>query len=196
MDINSDETTGPTDGDDNMIKDAFVKVVGKMFTMKVDPEGNILSVEGFDEIIKDIIDSAAVNEDMKLQMKVSLQDQFNEQQLKDEFSQALMIFPNKNVVVGDSWQKEYQRGGKIPAQFSTIYTVSASDDNRITLDAKTTISPVSKEMESKGRQTGTLLVDRKTGLVTSAQFKQQIDAGTTDLNLKINASGSITGKER
>ena len=40
----------------------------------------------------------------------------------------------------------------------------------VTLDAKTNIGSAGGEMEVKGEQTGTLLVDSKTGLVVNAEF--------------------------
>jgi hypothetical protein len=199
MDIDTDKPVDNMEGDDQMaiMKKLFTGIKGKAFTMKVDEEGNVLSVSGFDEIINSMIDSAGANEDMKLQMKVSLRDQFNEQELKDQFAQVFMIFPNKSVKPGDSWQKDYRRGGKIPANFSTTYTVKKMEADQVTLDAKTIIgSTVGGEMEVKGEQTGTLLVDSKSGLVLLAEFSQDMDAKTPDFGIKINGRGKIKGKER
>lgn len=198
MDIDTEKPVGNPGEDDqvNMMKNIFNRIKGKAFTIKADEEGNVLSVDGFDQIINGIVDSAGVNEDMKLQMRASLQDQFNEQELKDQFSQVFMIFPNKTVKPGDSWKKNYRRGGKLPADFSTTYTVKTMDEGRVTLDAKTIISSTGKEMEVKGEQSGTLLVDSKTGLVINAEFIQDMDAKTPDFGIKVNARGKIEGKER
>jgi hypothetical protein len=199
MDIDTDKPVDNISGDDQMamMKRLFAGIKGKAFTMKVDEEGNVLSVSGFDEIINSMIDSAGVNEDMKLQMKVSLRDQFNEQELKNQFAQAFMIFPNKKVKPGDSWQKDYRMGGKMPASFSTTYTVKKMEADQVTLDAKTIIgSAPGGEMEVKGEQTGTLLIDSKTGLVINAEFSQNMETKTQDLQIKINGKGKIKGKER
>lgn len=197
MDIDSNKPVDSAGiGEDNAMKNAFIKIVGKSFSIKVDEEGNVLSVNGFEEIIKDIIDAAGVNEDMKLQMRMSLQDQFNEQELKDQFAPIFMIFPNKAVKPGDSWQKNYRKSGKIPADFSTTYTVSKIENGQVTLGAKAIITSAGDEMEIKGEQTGTLLVDSKTGMVVSAEFKQGMDAKTADFGMKVNATGSVKGKEK
>jgi len=202
MDIDTDKpvdtiSEGENKGDQmSMMKKIFTGIKGKIFTMKVDEEGNVLSVSGFDEIINSMIDSAGVNEDMKLQMKVSLMDQFNEQELKNQFAQVFMIFPNKSVKVGDSWQKKYLMSGKMPANFSTTYTVKQIEGNQVTLDAKTAIAPAGGEMEVKGEQTGTLLVDSKTGLVLHAEFNQDMETKTGDFQITIHSKGKIKGKER
>ena len=197
MDIDSDKPVDSTaKGDDNTMKNAFTKIVGKSFSIKVDEEGNVQSVHGFEEIIKDIINAAGVNEDMKLQMRMSLQDQFNEQELRDQFAPFFMIFPNKVVKPGDSWQKDYRKGGKIPANFSTTYTVRKIDNDQLTLDTKAIITSAGEKMEVKGEQTGTLLVDSKTGMVVSAEFKQGMDAKMADFGMKVKATGSVKGKEK
>ena len=198
IDIDTDKPVSNMSEDDQMglMKKIFTGIKGKAFTMMVDEEGNVLSVSGFDEIIKSMIDSSGVNEDMKLQMKVSLRDQFNEQELKNQFAQVFMIFPNKSVKVGDSWQKDYRMGGKMPANFSTTYTVKKMEADQVTLDAKTIIAPAGGEMEVTGKQAGTLLVDSRNGLVINAEFSQNMETKTQDLQIIINGKGKIKGKER
>jgi Family of unknown function (DUF6263) len=198
MDIDTEKPVDNVSGEDPMtlMKKLFSGIKGKTFTMKVDEEGNVLSVTGFEEIINGMVDSAGVDEDMKLQMRVSLKDQFNEQELKNQFAQAFMIFPNKSVKVGDSWQKKFKMGGKMPASYSTTYTVKKMENEQITLDAKTTITSAEGEMEVKGEQTGILLVNSKTGLVVNAEFTQEMETKTQDFQIKINGKGKIRGKER
>ncbi len=49
-----------------------------------------------------MIDSLPLNESMKSQARASMKDQFNEQSIKDNFSQIFTIFPDKEVKVGES----------------------------------------------------------------------------------------------
>ena len=198
IDIDTDKPVSNMSEDDQMglMKKVFTGIKGKAFMMKVDEEGNVQSVSGFDEIINGMVDSAGVDEDMKLQMKVSLRDQFNEQELKNQFAQVFMIFPNKSVKVGDSWQKKYRMGGKMPADFSTTYTAKKMEGDQITLDAKTIIGSAGGKTAVSGEQNGTLLVDIKTGLVINAEFSQSMDTKTEDLAIKINGKGKDKGKER
>lgn len=198
MDIDTEKPVDNISGDDpmNLMKKLFSGIKGKAFTMKVDEEGNVLSVTGFDEIINGMVDSAGVNEDMKMQMRVSLRDQFNEEELKNQFAQAFMIFPNRVVKAGDSWQKKYNMGGKMPAAFSTTYTVKKMDNEQVTLDAKTTIGSAGGPIEVQGQQTATLLVNSATGLVVNAEFIQEMETKTQDFQINVNGKGKIRGKER
>jgi hypothetical protein len=203
MDINSEkpaEAVGEEDAKKNpaeMMSKIFSAIVGKSFNMQVNEEGNVLSVSGFDEIVNGLVDSVSANENMKMQIRASLKDQFNEQAVKDQFAQIFTIFPNKKVKVGDSWEKHFQVGGKMPAKFSTAYTVKHVEGNQVTLSAKSNISSAGEgEIQVNGDQTGTLLVNGETGLVLNAEFDQSIDTKVQGFDVKITGKGKINGKER
>lgn len=174
----------------------FAGIKGKEFTMKVDEEGKVLEVKGFEQIIHAMVDSIGMNEDMRNQMNISLKDQFNEQTIKDQFAQVFTIFPNKEVKVGDSWEKSFQMGGKMPAKYMTKYTVKEIEGDHVTLMANTTIGSDGGEMEIKGTQNGTLLVDGKTGLVLNAEFDQDMQTKVQDMEIKIKGKGEIKGMEK
>ena len=198
MDIDTDKPAAAASENENiegMMHRLFSKIKGNAFNMKVDEEGNILSVSGFDEIINGMIDSAGLNKEMELQMRASLNDQFNEQEMKNQFAHIFMIFPGKAVNPGDSWQRNYKIAGKVAADFSTTYTVKQKEGDHVTLDAKSVIGPAGGDMEVKGTQSGTLLVDSKTGLVLRAEFIQEMEAKVNDLQLTINSTGKVNGKE-
>ena len=50
-------------------------------------------------------------------------------------------------------------------------------------------------MEVKGSQSGTLLVNSKTGLVLNATFRQEMETNVNDLQVMINGTGKVTGSE-
>lgn len=202
MDIDSEKPVEPIDQAElkqnpmGMMSRIFSAIKGKSFSMQVDEEGKVLSVTGFDQIINGMVDSTGADENAKLQIRASLRDQFNEQAVKDQFAQIFTIFPNKKVKVGDNWEKHLQTGGKVPAKFLTVYTVKQIEGDHVTLNAKSNISSVGGEMLVTGDQTGTLLVDSKTGLVLNAEFDQLMDTKVQGFDVKITGKGKIIGKEK
>lgn len=202
MDIDSEKPVEPIDQAElkqnpmGMMSRIFSAIKGKSFSMQVDEEGKVLSVTGFDQIINGMVDSTGADENAKLQIRASLRDQFNEQAVKDQFAQIFTIFPNKKVKVGDNWEKHLQTGGKVPAKFLTVYTVKEIEGDHVTLNAKSNISSVGGEMLVTGDQTGTLLVDSKTGLVLNAEFDQLMDTKVQGFDVKITGKGKIIGKEK
>jgi Family of unknown function (DUF6263) len=177
-----------------MIGRMFAGIKGKSFTMKVDEEGKVLEVNGFEKIVTGMIDSIGAPEEARAQIQASLKDQFNDDMIKDQFAQAFTIFPNKEVKVGDTWQKTVSVRGKTPSNFITDYTVKAIDGDHVTLDSKTKITSGSGEMDLSGNQTGTLLVDSKSGLVIDASFNQDIKVKAQGVDVDTMGKGRIKGK--
>jgi len=198
MDIDTDKPVAATSENESMegiMQRLFSKIKGSSFTMKVDEKGNIQSVTGFDQIINSIIGSAGLNEEMALQMRASLKDQFSEQELKNQLAPVFVIFPDRVIKQGDSWERKYGITGKVPADFTTTYTVTQIDGDHVTLDAKSVIRPTGEEMQVKGKQTGNLLVNSKTGFVVNAAFQQEMETNANELQVTINGVGKITGNE-
>jgi hypothetical protein len=173
----------------------FTGIAGKSFLMKVNQEGEILEVSGFKEIIAGIVDSLTVPENIKMQLRASLQDQFNEQSTKDFFSNAFFIFPAREVKLGDSWKKTTMLGGKIGATQTATYTVTAVEGDIYTLGAESEFSSEGEQKVS-GTQKSTLLVDSRTGLLVNGDYEQKLQVEVEGTPLKITANGYIKGSER
>jgi hypothetical protein len=155
----------------------FGAMVGKSFTMKVDPEGKVIAISGLNEMGDAMVNSMGLNGEMKMQARQMFDQQFNEENMKQTFSQAFNIFPNKEVKVGDKWEKSVTMNGPMKADAKTVYTVKDINEKEVTLDAASDIDMGG----SKIKQTGTMQVDPVTGLVTKA-------------NLEQNMTGAINGK--
>lgn len=201
LDVDTDKPAPPMTDEEiqqnpmGLLTRAFSGIAGKSFIIKVDAEGKVLEVSGFEQIVKSMVDSFGI-ESIREQVQSSLKDQFSDQTIKDQFAQLFTIFPNKEVKIGDSWDKSYTVGGKMPAKFDTKFTVKAIEGDIVTLDTKTTISPseAGGMGEMKGSQTGTLLVDSKSGLVVNADFDQQMEVKTNGMSFDMHGKGKIKGK--
>lgn len=187
---NGDVTKDPL----GMMNKIISGIVGKKFIIKVDEEGKVLEVTGFDKILTDMVDSMGVDENVRQQVTASLKDQFNDQSIKDQFAQVFTIFPNKEIKVGDSWEKSYNTSGKMGATFTTTYTAKEIEGDHVTLAAKTKISSNKDGGEITGTQTGNIIVDSNTGLMINAEFDQQMEVKTQGQTVEVTGKGKIKGK--
>lgn len=166
-----------------MMEHMFYAVVNKSFTMTVDPEGKVTSVTGMKEMGDAVVASMKVNENEKAIFEQSFNSQFNEETMKESFSQAFHLFPNKAIKVGDTWDNAMNFGGMMAGSMKTTYTVKDIKDNKVTLDVNSTM-----EMNNnKGVQTGTMVLDKNTGLVLEGNLQQQTEGvlkGTTKMQIK------------
>lgn len=162
----------------------FKIVKGKSFTMQVNEKGEVVSVTGFDKIGEAVVAEANFPEEMKPMLRQNFQQRFNDDAVKQIFSQAFEIFPNKPVKIGDSWKTE---ATIMKQDISTVYTVKNIKGNRVFI---TGVSKIKSEGgKNSGIQTSKLIIDAKTGLMIDGAFDQKSDDGNS------TTKSRIVGKE-
>jgi len=169
-------------------------IIGKKFVIKVDEEGKVLEVIGFERIFTGMIDSMGLDEKAKEAAAASFKEQFNDQNIKDQFAQVFTIFPNKEIKVGDSWEKTYTTGGKMAATYLNTYTVKEIDGDHVSLTTKSKISSDGTGQDLSGTQSGNILVDSKTGLMISGEYDQDIQVKSGGQTVQVTGKGKIKGK--
>jgi hypothetical protein len=179
-----------------MVNRLFGAIRGQRFTMKVNAEGKVMEVTGFKNMAQAIADSMGLGEKEKAGMIEKFNKQFNEDATKEQFERFLYIFPNKEVKVGDSWQKTTTPRGPMGGKYTSVYTVSEIEGDMVTIEEKTKISPDKEEDKMSGDVTGTLVVDSKTGLVVNADQKMNITSTVGGLKTEVKAVSKIKGKAR
>lgn len=179
-----------------MVNRLLGAVKNQQFLMKVNAEGKILEVTGFQDMARSIADSFGLEGEKKQEMIQSFNQQFNEKSIKEQFEKVLYIFPNKEVKIGDSWEKKTLTSGPMVANYNSTYIVKDIEGDMVTLEEVTKIESDQEQMKLKGEQTGTLVVDSKTGLVVTADM--DISMATSGGGTKIDMKGKtkIRGKAR
>lgn len=198
FDIDSDKPVDNGDADITknplgMMNKVVSGIIGKNFIIKVDDDGKVLEVLGFEKILSDMVDSMGIEGDIKTQAEASLKEQFSNQSIKDQFAQVFTIFPNKEVKVGDTWEKSFSTGGKMAGNYNTKYTVKSIEGDHVALISDTKISSDNKEGGLTGTQTGNMIIDSKTGLMVNTEFQQDMKMTTQGITVNITGKGKIKG---
>ncbi|MBO9682542.1 MAG: hypothetical protein J7502_07740 [Flavisolibacter sp.] len=162
----------------------FKIVKGKSFTMQVNEKGEVVSVTGFDKIGEAVVSEAGLPEEMKPMLRQNFQQRFNDDAVKQMFTQTFEIFPNKPVKIGDSWKTNTNI---MKQEVSTVYTVKNIKDNRVFLTGTSKIK--SDDGKNQGTQTSKLIIDTKTGLMLDGAFDQKSEDGNS------TTKSRIVGKE-
>ncbi|MGZ8538171.1 MAG: DUF6263 family protein [Flavisolibacter sp.] len=179
MDFSSEKGTSASFDPLQIVSKMLSVIKGKSFTMKVNDKGEISDVDGFEEIGQTMVKEMNLPEASKAQMLAQFKSQFNDDAVKEMFSTAFNIYPDKPVKVGDTWQKTIK--GRDAKPVVTTYTVQEIKDGKVKLFAKST-SPID--------QRTTMIVNAKTGLVMDASINQKM-AGEK----KMTGTGRITSRE-
>jgi len=197
------DSAASTSADDfmQMMTNAFSGIIGKKFTMKVTETGKIEEITGFDEIVSSMLESMAVNEEMKNLISASLKDQFNSDKIKEAFAPMFSVYPNKEVKLGDKWNNTYDLSS-MAVQCKSEYIVKSFQGDNILIDVTSQMEPHGKidnpalsEMKMSGTQSGVMTLNSKSGLVVDAELTQHIETAGS-LKMKITGKTKMRGKEK
>ncbi len=171
-------------------------IKGKKFTMKVDAEGRITEVTGFEDMATDIVATLPGDEQTKEEVAAQFKEQFNEKSIKEQMERVWYLFPNKEVKVGDSWQKTSLTGGPMGQTYESTYTVKEIEGDMVTLGEKTTIKQSMEGADISGTITGESIIDSKSGLIVKGD--QDLKMTTTVQGTTFTTTGKIKilGKAR
>lgn len=193
------DKTATADDDKNpiqMVNRIFGAIKGQQFVMKISKEGKVEEVTGFTEMASAIADSMQLDEKQRAEMMAQFNQQFNEKGIKGQFERVLYIFPNKEVKVGDSWEKSTSVSGQMGGKYNSTYTVKEIEGDMVTLEEKTKIEGESNEADMEGKVSGVLVVDSRSGLVVNADQDVVIDIKKNGQSIVLNAKNKIRGKAR
>ncbi len=179
-----------------MMSKLFGAIKGKKFSMKVNPEGKVVQVSGFEHMGESIADSLEIDSTERAQLISQFNKQFNGEQIGGQLDRFWYIFPNKEVKVGDSWQKSSDISGELPGKYNSTYKVTEIEGDMVTLDEKTKIDSDQGKMKLKGEVNGTIVVDSRSGLVVNADQEMKITAEAEGKSFDIVGKSKIKGKAR
>ncbi len=174
----------------------FGAIKGQRFSMKVDAEGKVLNVEGFENMAKSVVDSLGLGEEEKQEMMKQFEGQFNAKTTKEQFERFLYIFPNKEVKVGDTWQKSTETSGQMAAKYNSTYKVTDIEGDMVTLEETTKVESTNEKMKMKGNVKGTLVVDSKVGLVVTADQEMEMTTEAEGMKFDMKMKSKVKGKAR
>ena len=202
IEVDSDKPLSSLGTDDEgndpmkMLNGLLGAIKGRKVTMKINAEGKVLEVIGFEDMAKSIVDSLGIEGEQSQQMIRQFDKQFNEESMKEQFERILYIFPNKEIKVGDSWEKKSSSFGIAKGENNSVYTVTDIEGDMVTLDEKTTIKANDDAAKMNGKILSKLIVDSKTGLVVSADMDMTITTQAEGKSFDLKAKTKIKGKAR
>lgn len=168
---------------------------GKKFEMKVDKEGKVIEISGFDQIFSSLADSSNMESEERTKALQSLKEQMNGQEAKDQFTELFAIFPQKEVRVDDTWEKDYETTGRIAAKNHTVYKVKDIEGDIVTVSAKTKFES-SREIKLDGNKNGIVIVDSRSGLVVNSDYDFEIIFSGNGFSFTMKGKQKIKGTAR
>lgn len=198
------DTNSPAPKDDQMTMVWSINkaLVGNKLQMKMDDQGKVISITGFDVVYKKISDVVAKIVKEKAQANGvlgSLKQTFNEKVLKDQFEKNLSVLPKNGAKIGGKWTLSESADDAGKVKVTSNYQLK-SVGNGIAEISVTGGIPKKTDKQKQGDMThslsselsqdGTIKFDQNTGWITH----QNISVKTTQVETIANAKESQSMK--
>jgi hypothetical protein len=119
----------------NPLHQSMSTMVGEEFELVMSPSGKVLSVTGFERIVKKMSEKLG-NEQMANQMAGSLQQQFGDEAMQYNIEAITAIFPDKEVAIGESWTISGTIKSGMVLNYNTVYTLDGVKDGKWLITGK------------------------------------------------------------
>jgi hypothetical protein len=203
IDIDTDKPMPPMgDMEDDkdpakLLNGIFGAIKGQQFRMKVNPEGKVLEISGFEDMAAKIFDSLGLEQQEKVMAMAQFNQQFNGDKMKSQFERAWYIFPNKEVKVGDSWKKSTAMdAGEMQGKYNSTFKVTDIEGDMVTLEENSVIESDQPDTGTSGSVKGTIVVDSRIGLVVTADQDFTITTKAAGKTIDMKMKTKIKGKAR
>lgn len=178
MEVNGNNISMGSDGDaSNPMNSIFVNLMHKPFEVKIQENGELLEINGIKEILEKVLEAAEMPEMMKGQMKASLEKSVSKDAFSNSFSFGGLIYPGKEVTVGDTWKREFA----LESQAMKVDYLGSYQLKEINSDyAVIQVNSVSDAAKSSiaAAITGEVKIDMKTGWLISANGNNSLNGKT------------------
>jgi hypothetical protein len=167
---------------------AYSMFLDKHVTMKLSPDGRVLSVTGSESIIDEMIDALGLDVDSASldRVRIDLRNQFGNRALAEALSVLFPHYPERSVGPGDAWGDRSRLTCGLPMAVRNAWHVRSVLDGTVVLDAYGMIGPnldvrftsmPGTEMyySLRGQKTGEYTIDDASGLTIDAILQQQVE---------------------
>ena len=162
-------------------------LVGNKLNLKMDQNGKVISITGFDPIYSKVtasVGSVIKDAKQKTAFANSFKESFNEKILKEQFSKNLILIPAKGIKIGEKWSESENATPDGKIKLTTNYILKSVDNGVATIAVnggipkksdKKTQQGITRSMSSELSQNGIITLDQNTGWIKN----QTISVKTT-----------------
>jgi len=134
--------------------------------------GDVLKVVGGDSLVSKMAKASGLTDEFSLNMmQASLRKEFGSEALSNSYKQMTYIYPNKEILVGETWENNYE--GKLSAHNKwqldslTIENARISGIATVVMDIK---EPTTT-MQLDGTQDTKIITDLKSGFIRTMEVE-------------------------
>jgi len=176
--------------------EGFVALLDQGYVIELSPQGKVLKMEGMKEFRDAVLKKLPAGMEGGPGMQV-LGPFLEEKGISEMIEGALQVYPDRPVEAGDSWTERTTLTMGFQVNVESKWTLQKLEAGVATISESSSIQSDPKgppmdaggmklKFEGSGTQEGTIVIDEKTGLITSSKSGQQIKG---EIKLGASAEG-------
>ena len=185
-------------------------------TMTVNHQGEILEIQGLDEMTEKIVGNMPEGE-IPAQSRQMISRYLSEDAVNRNFSMGMIVYPGKSLGEGDNWEQSMEMASILKGELTTTYTLEELKLNEAVIageaffdveadSADMMMIGVSMNYDMEGPVESSYLIDTRTGWLKEGTTNQKLTGNVVmpgneqmpeGMNLKMEIVSEITlnGKE-
>lgn len=180
IDYDSETTTSEPTGPAKAVS----SVIGSEVTFDMNKNGAVSNIQGMEAMLDKMVENMELTDEAQASaFKAQMSAQYNAENIESQMKRTMINFPDKELNKGDTWSEDQSITTPFAMNIQTIYELADYNTETVTINVT---SDIFTEGESasmggatmipdlSGVQSGTVVLDRKTGLVVSSNLEQLI----------------------
>jgi predicted secreted protein len=166
---------------------------GNELIVRLTSMGNVIDIQGVDKMLDKLITSLDLPDSpQKDQVVANLRKQFGVDAVKQSMEQITSFYPDKQVAVGSKWSNTTDASSGFPMEIVSEYTLQSRKGGQAIIDVSSKLTsdpkdpmamgPLTMAYDVTGSQTGSIVVDEKSGLPAKSEMSLQFSGN-------VNVSG-------
>lgn len=175
---------------DDPISSVLSSLIDRKFSITMNKKGEVLEVEGMDEMMASMFDKIGKGNPQIQQMQEQFKNAFGEDAFKGNFEKTTAIYPEGKIKKGAEWEKESSQSIGFTINSKSKYklvdfnravaSVTGSSILETPEDSQILeMGPMKMQYDLKGEMKTEMKIDIKTGWIQEAQMSQKLDGEIT-----------------
>jgi len=169
----------------------FAPLLEENFSLTLTPEGRISEIKGLEKV-RSNVEQKLPEGPIKEIAKSSLNQWLSDQVLREGIENAMAIYPDTPVGVGDSWSRNTAYSGGSAMILENKWTLKERKNGVAVIEVASSIKPnpnakptemgspgMTSSSEFTGNQNGIIEIQESTGLIIKSNITQQMSGQTT-----------------
>ncbi|MBI2864589.1 MAG: hypothetical protein HYX94_08530 [Chloroflexi bacterium] len=183
----------------------FAALIGQGFAMKLASNGMVNDIQGIDDMLARMIENLSSVPGLdRAALEKGLKEQFGDEAMKESMQNALSIYPDKPVKIGDAWTRRITLTRGYPMVSDNTWKLTGRKGGVASIAVSSQVESLASSgtggaavFKLSGTQEGTIELEEATGWIRRSKMSQrlsgQVETGPQSWPISMESTISFEG---